>query len=67
MSTAVPAKRWLTIPEAATYISCVPYTIRSAIWAGELPYVKAGNRIIVDKADLDRWCESRKRLELAFR
>jgi excisionase family DNA binding protein len=60
-------KRWFNIPEAATYLSCVAYTIRNAIWSGELPFVRCGKRIIVDKADLDRWCESRKQLEPAFR
>jgi excisionase family DNA binding protein len=67
MTTVVPAKRWLNIPEAAAYLSVVAYTIRNAIWGGQLPYVRCGKRIIVDKADLDRWCESRKQLEGAFR
>ena len=66
MNTVVSAKRWLNIPEAATYLSVVAYTIRNAIWSGELPYVRCGKRIIVDKADLDHWCESRKQLERAF-
>jgi excisionase family DNA binding protein len=67
MVATVPSKRWLSIPEAAAYLSVVAYTIRSAIWSGELLYIRAGKRIIVDRTDLDRWFESRKQLEGAFR
>ena len=66
MGVSTMAKRWLNIQESADYLSVVAYTIRNAIWSGELPYVRCGKRIIVDRADLDRWCETRKQLERAF-
>jgi excisionase family DNA binding protein len=67
MSVSTVAKRWLNVQEAAAYLSVVAYTIRDAAWSGELPYVRAGKRLIFDVKDLDRWAESRKQLEPAFR
>lgn len=59
-------KRWLTVKEAANYLSVTAFCIRNAIWGGELPFVKAGKRFILDTKDLDRWAEARKFLEPAF-
>jgi hypothetical protein len=36
--------------------------IRELIWGGKLPYIHAGKRFIVDRADLDKLIESEKRL-----
>jgi excisionase family DNA binding protein len=60
-------KRWVTVEEAARYLSVTVFTIRNAAWGGELPFVRAGKRNIFDRNDLDRWAENRKQLEPAFR
>ena len=60
-------KRWLTVQESARYLSVSVFCVRDAIWGGSLPFVKAGKRFIIDRLDLDRWAESRKQIELAFR
>jgi excisionase family DNA binding protein len=60
-------KRWLTVKEAATYLSVTVYCIRDAIWSGDLPFLRAGKRFVVDARDLDLWAEARKQLEPAFR
>ena len=60
-------KRWVTVEEAARYLSVTVFTIRNAAWSGELPFIRAGKRNIFDRIDLDRWAESRKQLEPAFR
>jgi excisionase family DNA binding protein len=59
-------KRWLTLKEAATYLSVTVYFVRDAIWSGRLPYLRAGKRFIVDAQDLDRLAETMKQLEGAF-
>jgi excisionase family DNA binding protein len=59
-------RRWYTVADAATYLSVSRYAIRDAVWQGILPYVRMGKRFIFDRHDLDRWAESKKRLEPAF-
>lgn len=56
-------QRWLSVKDAATYLSVRPYTIRDFVWRGELPYVRMGKRFVFDRADLDRLAESRKQRE----
>jgi excisionase family DNA binding protein len=53
-------KRLYTIAEAAEYLGRSPWAVRSMIWAGKLPAVKDGKRILVDVYDLDRWVEANK-------
>jgi excisionase family DNA binding protein len=59
-------KRWLTLKQAAAYMSVSLYFIRDSIWSGRLPYVRAGKRFVVDAEDLDRLAESLKQLDGAF-
>jgi excisionase family DNA binding protein len=66
MNNAEPDRRWLRIEEAANYLGVVPYTVRNAVWSGELAAAKLGNRLVFDRADLDAWATSKKRLEPAF-
>lgn len=40
-----------------------PYTVRDAIWSGQLPYARLGKRFVLDVHDLDRFAESRKQRE----
>ena len=55
-----PRKRLYSIPEAAIYLGRSPWAVRSMIWAGKLPAVKDGKRILVDVYDLDRWVEANR-------
>jgi excisionase family DNA binding protein len=52
--------RGLGIHEAAQYLSVTVCFVRALITTGEIPYVIAGKRFILDRLDLDRWLESRK-------
>ena len=52
--------RWLTIPLAAHYSNTTPWYIRSLIWEGKVAFLKAGNRYLLDKADLDAYFEGLK-------
>ena len=67
MGVSTVAKRWLTVEQAADYLSVTVFTIRNAAWGGELPFVRAGKRNIFDLRDLDTWAERRKEIEPAFR
>lgn len=54
------APRLCSIPEAATYLSLSPWTIREMVWRGDLPHVRAGRRALLDLRDLDAWIDREK-------
>ena len=55
-----PPKRLFTVKEAAHYLGRSVYALREMIWAGKLPYIKDGRRILLDIRDMDAWAESNK-------
>ena len=56
-----PAKRLYTVPEAAYYVARSVDGFREMLWAGKLPYVKDGRRVLIDVKDLDAYIERNKR------
>jgi len=36
------------------------WTLREMIFKGEIPFIRAGRRILIDHQDLDRWIEEKK-------
>lgn len=54
------SRRALSIQLSATYLTVTPCFIRHLIAAGEIPFVLAGKRFILDRLDLDHWLESQK-------
>jgi len=54
------AKRLYSIKEAAVYLGRTEWALREMIWAGKLPYVKDGKRILLDIRDMDEWIEQNK-------
>jgi len=55
-----PVKRLYSIKEAALYLGRSEYAVREMIWAGKLPYIKDGKRILLDIYDMDEWIEKNK-------
>ena len=55
-----PVKRLYSIKEAALYLGRSVWAVREMIWAGKLPYIKDGRRILVDIYDMDEWIEKNK-------
>lgn len=55
-----PHKRLFTIPEAAVYLARTVNALREMIWAGKLPIVRDGKRILLDVRDMDAWIERSK-------
>jgi excisionase family DNA binding protein len=55
-----PAKRLYSVKEAAHYLGRSVYALREMLWAGKLPYIKDGRRILLDIKDMDAWAEKNK-------
>ena len=61
-------KRLYTIHEAAVYLAVSVDLVRGLVWDDTLPCVRLGTgserkgRLLVDRADLDRLIETRKRV-----
>jgi excisionase family DNA binding protein len=51
----------LPIRDAAKYLGCTVWFLRSQVWDQKLPFLKFGNRLVFDKTDLDSYIEKEKR------
>ena len=45
---------------AAEHIGSTVSFIRGLIWDGALPFVRAGKKFVIDRADLDSWMTRQK-------
>ena len=52
--------RLLSQREAATYLGISYWTLRDLTFRGEVPFVKIGRRILVDRFDLDAYLDRMK-------
>ena len=61
--------RWLSVEAAADYIGCSPQTIRAIIHRGELraSRLSDGGPYLIDRFELDRLLERRKRIVPPYR
>jgi hypothetical protein len=57
--------RLIGIRAAAAYLGCTIWAARSLAWGRAVPSLKIGNRVLFDKADLDRYVESQKTTAVA--
>jgi excisionase family DNA binding protein len=55
-----PSKRLYSIPEAAVYLGRTDWAIREMLWAGKIPCIRDGRRVLLDVNDMDRWIEKQK-------
>ena len=53
----VPVPRLLSQQEAAVYLGISYWTLRDLTFRGEVPHVKIGRRILVDRLDLDAYLD----------
>jgi excisionase family DNA binding protein len=53
-------KRLYSIPEASVYLGRTVCALREMIWAGKLPYIRDGRRILLDINDMNAWVEKNK-------
>jgi excisionase family DNA binding protein len=56
----VLAPRLLSQQEAAAYLGISYWTLRDLTFRGEVPHVKIGRRILVDRLDLDAYLDRAK-------
>jgi excisionase family DNA binding protein len=54
-TTEKDVQRWLDVKAAASHVGATVSFIRGLIWGGSLPYVRAGRKFVIDRADLDAW------------
>ena len=52
-----PAPRLLSQQDAATYLGISYWTLRDLTFRGEVPHVKIGRRILIDRLDLDAYLD----------
>ena len=48
-------KRLYSIKEASIYLGRSIWAVREMLWAGKMPYVKDGRRILLDINDMNIW------------
>jgi excisionase family DNA binding protein len=53
-------KRLYSISEASVYLGRTVWGVREMIWAGKLPIVRDGRRILLDILDMEKWIEKNK-------
>ena len=56
----VPAKRLYSIKELVVFFGATPWYWRSQIWAGFLPYVQVGRKMLIDHKDVEAFIQKNK-------
>jgi excisionase family DNA binding protein len=57
--------RLLTIKQAAVYLSCAVWQIRTLLWSKEIAHIKLGKKFLIDRNDLDSYIDRRLSAERA--
>ncbi len=52
--------RLLDYKSAGAYLSLSYWSLRELVLNGEIPHLKFGKKVLIDKEDLDAWIEQRK-------
>jgi len=58
--TGSATPRLLNIPDAATYMGCTVWFVRTLIWSRQVQHLRLGKRFLLDRSDLDRFIDSQK-------
>jgi excisionase family DNA binding protein len=58
-------KRLYSIKDASVYLGRSVWAVREMLWAGKIPYIKDGKRILLDIQDMDTWIQ-RNKTQFAF-
>jgi excisionase family DNA binding protein len=59
-ATDLRPQRLLTVQQTAEYINCSSARLYELLREGEIPSVKSGRSLRIDKDDLDHWIEAHK-------
>jgi excisionase family DNA binding protein len=60
-STVQVVPRLLTIKQAAAYLSCAVWQVRTLLWSKEIAHIKLGKKFLIDRNDLDLFVDRRLR------
>lgn len=52
--------RLLSVVEAAAYLGVSAWHVRRLVWGGDLPAVRLGRLVRIDRADLDKFIDEQK-------
>jgi excisionase family DNA binding protein len=55
-----PQKRLYSIEEASVFLGRTVWGVREMVWAGKIPIVRDGRRILLDIFDMEKWIEQNK-------
>ena len=55
-----PESRLLSVVEAAAYLGVSAWHVRRLVWGGDLPAVRMGRLVRLDRADLDKFIDEQK-------
>lgn len=66
-AVAFPNQRWFTISEAAVYLRVSAGYVRYLVHDRKIKATRLGNAFRLDRVDLDRLLESRKKLQAPYR
>ena len=55
-----PNKRLYSIPEAGQYLGRTVWAVREMVYAGKIPYIRDGRRMLLDIHDMDSWIENNR-------
>jgi excisionase family DNA binding protein len=53
-------KRLYSVQDASTYLGRSVWGVREMLWAGKIPYIKDGRRILIDVRDMRQWIKDNK-------
>jgi excisionase family DNA binding protein len=59
-SSSSTRSRLLSIPEAAEFLNISSWQVRRLVWRGDLPSVRIGRLVRLDREDLDAYVASQK-------
>lgn len=55
-----PESRLMKVVEAAAYLGVSVWHVRRLVWGGDLPAVRVGRLVRIDRADLDKFIDEQK-------
>ena len=61
-TNGLPAPRLLSYRDASAYMSLSYWSLRELVLNGEIPHVKFGKKVLIDRIDLDDWIETHKEI-----
>ena len=59
-TNGLPAPRLLDYKAAGAYLSLSYWSLRELVLNGEIPHLKFGKKVLIDKEDLDQWITRNK-------